>query len=64
MNRRLRDFLKIRGQNLRDTLKILFNLSVHVVLRVGLQTRFRNRSDAIRWIEGHPEVSGPTPAPT
>jgi FkbM family methyltransferase len=56
MNRRYRDFLKIRGRNLRDTLKILFNLSVHVVLRVGLQTRFRNRSDVIRWIEGHPEV--------
>jgi hypothetical protein len=50
MNRRLRDLLKIRGQNLRDTLKIMFNLGVHAILRVGLQARFRNRSDVIRWI--------------
>jgi len=56
MNRRYRDFLRIRGQNLRDTFKIMFNLSVHVILRAGLWVRFRNRSEVIRYIEGHPEV--------
>jgi len=56
MNRKLRDFLRIRGQTWKDTLKIRVNLFVHVSLRAVLRASLRNRPEVVRWIETHPHL--------